>query len=182
MQAQLFSRHNLAVSQGMMTFHNPSLNNQSNTNKKVSWVTELDKHLYITRFASLNTGIGLGNYKSLDTLFKPYQSSNFFRIKAGLVLHPSQHFSYRNLSPKRFNPFIKVAYNVDVLDKNYESTQGHRIAGNLRLGVGFVIKLNHYAGLTYEFSHNQRVSPDYRSFFQHNFGLILNLDPPMKPY
>jgi len=180
--AQLFSKKDMAMHQGFMTFHNASLNNKSNTNKKTSWVTEVDKNLYLSRFSSVNSGIGLGNYKSLDSSFAPFESSNFMRLKVGLVLHLPQRYSVHNLSPRNFNPLVKIAYNFDFFDRHYESMGGNRVSSSLRLGLGFVAKINHYTGFIYEFSHNQRVAPDYRSYYQHTFGIIINLVEPYKPY
>jgi hypothetical protein len=180
--AQLFSKKDIAIHQGIMTFHNPVLNNKNNANTKASWVTELDKNLGLSRFSSLNAGLGLGNYKNLDNRFSPYESSNFFRLKLGLLLHLPQSYSPHDLSPNFFNPFIKVAYNFDFADQHFRNLGGNKISSSLRLGVGCVVRLNHYVGLMYEFSHNQRIAMDYRTFFQHTFGMIINMEEPARRY
>lgn len=182
LKAQLFSKKDLAVHQGIMTFHNPSLNNKNNSNKRISWVTELDKHLYLTRFASFNAGVGMGNYRNLDDRFEAFESSDFFRVKAGLVLHLPQSYSLRDWSPNGFNPFIKAAYNFDIFSDHYQRVAGNKLSSSLRLGIGCVVRISHYAGIMYEFSHNQRVANDYRTFFQHNFGILINLQAPYTPY
>jgi hypothetical protein len=181
-EAQLFGRRDIGVHQGIMSFHNPSLNNKNNNNNKTSWVTEVDKNLYLSRFASFNAGLGIGNYKNLDDKFAKYESYSFYRIKAGLVLHLPQSYSPRDLTPNAFNPFLKAAYNFDISDQHFENRGGNRLIGSFRLGCGFVIRASHHLGIMYEFSHNQRLASDYRTFFQHNFGILINLEEPYKPY
>ncbi len=180
--AQLFSRKDIAIHQGVMTFHNTSLNNSNNANGKISWVTEFDKHFYLSRFYSFNAGVGVGNFKNLDNRFAPFESSNFFRMNTGIVFHLPQSHTAHNLSPNAFNPFFKVAYNFDISDRHYEALGGNRLSSSLRLGIGFVIRINHYVGFMLESSHNQKVALDYRSFFQHTAGIVINLEAPYKPY
>jgi hypothetical protein len=180
--AQLYSKRDIAIHQGLMTFHNPVLNNKNNANRKSSWVSELDKNFFLSRFTSLNAGIGMGNYRNLDTSFAAFESSNFFRIKTGLILHLPQFYAHGHLSPRLFNPFIKAAYNFDIAGKKFEDLGGNRLNSSLRLGAGFVVSMTHHIGLIYEFSHNQRVSPDYRTFFQHTFGIIINMEEPYKEF
>jgi hypothetical protein len=181
-EAQLYSKKDIAIHQGFMTFHNASLNNKSNNNNKISWVSELDKNLYLTRFSSLNAGLGFGNYRNLDTMVAPFASSNFFRLKAGLVLHLPQFYTPHDLSPNAFNPFIKAAYNFDIFSDSYEKETKQKLSSSLRLGAGFVVSLSHHIGVMYEFSHNQRVARDYRTYYQHTFGIIINLVEPHKEF
>jgi hypothetical protein len=181
-KAQLYSKKDIAIHQGFMTFHNKSLNNKNNNNNKISWVTELDKNLFLTRFSSLNAGLGCGNYRNLDTATAPFTSSNFFRFKAGLVLHLPQSYTPHDLSPNAFNPFVKAAYNFDIMSNSYEKESGNRLSSSLRLGAGFIVSLSHHIGVMYEFSHNQRVARDYRTYYQHTFGVIINLVEPHKEF
>lgn len=181
-QAQLFGKKDLALQQGIMQFHPKSLNNQSNSNTKISWVTELDKHQNLSRVSNFNWGIGVGDLRNLDSSFKRFQNSSFFRFKAGFVFSLPQHYTPRNWSPKKFNPYFKVSYNIDLHDKAYKDVNASRISSSVRLGFGAVYKLNHNFGLIYEFSHNQRLSHDFRTYYQHNFGLIINFDLPYLPY
>jgi hypothetical protein len=181
-EAQLFSRKDLGIHQGIINFHSPILNNKNNNNKLSSWVTEVDKNFFLTRFASFNAGLGLGNYKNMDTRFLPFRNSNFFRMNTGLILHLPQFYSALDLSPNLINPYFKAAYNFDLLEKQPDIENFNRLSSSLRLGLGCIVKLNHYLGISYEASHNQRVAPDYRSFFQHTFGVIINLEAPAKPF
>lgn len=178
----MFGRKDLSLNRGIMRFDPPSLNNSVNSNGRRSRLFELDKNFYLKRRISFNTGIGLGNLENLDDRFQAFQSSQFFRLKLGFVLHQAQHYTPRNWSPKRFNPFIKVAYNLDLFDHNYSTINGSALGSSLRLGLGCVIKINHYIGFSYEFSHNQRVTKDYRTFYQNTLGLVINMDQIWLPY
>lgn len=180
--AQLFGRKDLSIHRGIMRFDPPSLNNSVNSNGRRTRLFEVDKNFYLKRRISFNTGIGLGNLENLDNRFEAYQSSQFFRLKLGFILHQAQHHTPRNWSPKKFNPFIKVAYNLDLFDHSYSSVNGSTLGSSLRLGLGCVIKINHYLGLSYEFSHNQRVTKDYRTFYQNTLGLVINMDQIWLPY
>ena len=180
--AQIFGKKDLVLQQGIMQYHPHSLNNQSNSNHRISWVSELDKNLHLSRISSFNVGLGMGDLRNLDSNFSIFQSSGFFRFKAGMVFSLPQHYSPRNWSPNRFNPYIKIAYNLDVHDKTYAAVNNSRLASSVRFGIGGVYKINHHFGLLYEFSHNQRLSADFRTYYQHNFGLIVNFDIPYLPY
>lgn len=174
--AQLFGTKDLSIQLGYLNFHAKSLNNSANSNYKISRVTELDKNIKIRRMASLNTGFGIGILQNLDNRFTENQSSKFYRIKVGLVFHSGQHITPNNWSPKRVNPYVKIAYNIDLFDKTYSTVNGSALGSSLRLGFGAVIKLSHRFGLVYEFSHNQRITQDYRTYYQQNIGLVLNMD------
>ena len=173
-QAQLFGKNDLALQQGIMQYHPKSLNNQSNSNSKISWVTELDKHQNISRISNFNWGIGVGDLRNLDSNFRTFANSSFFRFKAGLVFSLPQQYTPRNWSPRR--------YNLDLHDKTFKEINQTRVSSSVRLGFGAVYKLNHNFGLIYEFSHNQRLGADFRTFYQHNFGIIINFDLPYLPY
>lgn len=181
-QAQLFGKNDLALQQGIMQYHPKSLNNQSNSNSKISWVTELDKHQNISRISNFNWGIGVGDLRNLDSNFRTFANSSFFRFKAGLVFSLPQQYTPRNWSPRKFNPYFKVAYNIDLHDKPFKEINQTRVSSSVRLGFGAVYKLMHNFGLIYEFSHNQRLGADFRTFYQHNFGIIINFDLPYLPY
>jgi len=181
-QAQLFGKKDLALQQGILQFHPKSLNNQSNSNSKISWVTELDKHQNLSRISNFNWGIGVGDLRNLDSNFRSFQNSSFLRFKAGLVFSLPQHYTPRNWSPKKFNPYFKVSYNLDFHNKAYKDVNMSRISSSLRLGFGAVYKISHNFGLIYEISHNQILNADFRTYYQHNFGLIINFDTPYLPY
>ncbi len=181
-KAQLFGKKDFSIQQGIMSFHPAVLNNESNLNNQLSWVSEIDRHFNLNRISSINYGLGLGDFRNPDTMFRPYEHGKFMRLKIGLVIHLPQYHTARNWSPKRINPYFKAAYNLDIADYNYGQKNGSRLIPSLRLGAGMIYRLNHYLGIVYEFSHNQRVNPDYRSFFQQNLGIILNFDLPYQPY
>lgn len=178
LSAQLYGKKDLLLSQGVMNFNYHFLKNKSNTNNRLSWVTELDRHLNISRLSSMQYGIGLGNHRNADTLFRPYDNNNFFRIKLGLLLHLPQKHTAVNWSPNPFNPFVKLAYNFDIMGKAYKETTGSGLSSSVKIALGSVIKLNHCWGIYTEISHNQRVSQDYRTFVQYNLGIMYNLDKP----
>lgn len=175
-EAQYFGKNDLGLSAGFIRFDASSLNNKDNSNGRRSRLFEVDKHFSLKRRISLNTGLGLGNIENLDKRFNAWQSSDFFRVKIGVMLHGRQNYGPRNWSPRRFNPFVKIGYNIDFFDHTYQVVNGNRLGNSVRMGLGAVIKINHYMGLTYEFSHNQRLISDYRTYFQHNIGLIINMD------
>jgi hypothetical protein len=180
--AQLFGRKDIGIRQGIINFHPDILNNSNNNNSKTSWVTEFDRHFVLTRMSSLNYGLGLGNYRNQDNRFETYENSNFFRVKFGLVLHLPQPYSSTNWSPKRFNPYLIAAYNMDILDYKYGVSNGSRLSSSIKFGGGLVYRLSHELGISYEFSHNSRVTEDYRTSFQHLFGIIINLDKAYTAY
>ncbi|MCC6817323.1 MAG: hypothetical protein IT245_00305 [Bacteroidia bacterium] len=173
---QLFGKNDIGLKFGIMTFHQKSLNNSANTNTRVSKLTEIDKRQILGRKTSFEYGIGYGSLQNLDNRFTTNQFSNFFRVKLGLIAHYPQQYTPTNWSPRPFNPYLKVAYNLDFFDKTYSEVNGKSLGSSLRLGIGFVVRLTHQFGLQYEFSHNQRVTKDYRTFYQHSIGLMINLD------
>lgn len=181
MKAQLFGKNDIGLKLGIMTFHQKSLNNSVNTNTRVSKVTEVDKRIVIGRKTSFQYGLGFGNLQNLDNRFTPNQTSNFFRMKLGLLAHLPQLYSHENWSPRPFNPYLSVSYNLDVFDKTYREINDKPMGNSVKLGVGFVFRLSHHVGVLYEFSHNQRVTKDYRTFYQHSIGLMFNMDQVWLP-
>lgn len=179
-KAQFFGKKSVGLHQGVILFNEPLLNNRNNANNKASWVTEFDKTRSInhSRFFSINYGLGIGNYKNPDNRFESYQSSTFYRAKFSLVAHlpymggACSHCSHIN----RFTPFLNIGYNVDLLNNTFKAIGNNRVNANLRLGGGGVVKLTEYVGFMYGLTLNQRINVDYRTFFQHNFGIIVNLD------
>jgi len=176
LSAQLFGRKDIGLNTGIMTFHQASLNNSVNTNTRVSRVTELDKRFVLGRKTSFETGLGYGTLENLDNRFSSNQHSQFFRLKLGVLLHFPQLHTPTNWSPRKLNPYIKVAYNLDFFDRTYTSVNGSSLGSSLKWGAGAVYRLSHYVGVFYEFSHNQRVTKDYRTFYQHNLGILINMD------
>lgn len=182
LKAQIFGKKDFSIQQSWSSFHPAILNNQSNSNQKLSRAIEIDRNFNFARFSSLNYGVGLGDLRNPDTLFLPYEHSRFMRIQFGLVLHLPQRHTARNWSPNRINPYLKAGYMLDIADYRYGEVTGSRLSSAFKLGAGMVVRLSHTVGILYEFSHNQRVTADYRSFFQHKFGLIINMDTPYKLY
>lgn len=176
LKAQLFGKNDIGLNVGLLTFHQRSLNNSVNTNTRVSKVTEVDKRWTLGRKTSFEGGLGYGILENLDNRFTGNDNSRFFRVKMGLILHYPQHYSPTNWSPRKLNPYLKVAYNFDFFDHTYVAVNGKSLGSSLKLGIGAVYKLSHYIGVFYEFSHNQRVTKDYRTFYQQNLGIIINMD------
>lgn len=176
LKAQLFGKQDISVQSGVINFHAKSLNNSVNSNYRLSRVTEVDKHIHLGRFASFCAGLGGGNLQNMDNRFTPHQSSQFFRVKLGLVLHLPQAYSSSNWSPKKLNPYFKVSYNIDRFDATYKEIEGRYTVSSVRMGLGAIIKVNHYVGVLLESSHNQCLSSDFRTYFQNNIGVIVNMD------
>ncbi len=178
LQAQFFGRKSIGVHQGIMLFNESALNNKTNANRKASWVTEVDRNAYISKYASFNYGLGLGNYKNPDKRFEPYQSSNFFRVKFALQIHFPNIGDCKDCeNVRRVNPYFIIGYNFDLLSSNFKAIGNNRVNANLKIGGGLVVKLNNNLGLQYGLTLNQRINEDYRTFFQHNVGLIVRLMP-----
>lgn len=176
MNAQFFGRKSIGIQQGAIFFNESFLNNKNNANNKTSWVTEVDKNLYISRFSSFNMGFGLGNYKNPDNRFEPYQSTNFFRFKFALVLHLPNVMDYDDVTKQKLvAPFFNIGYNFDVLNNTFKAIGSNRVNTNLKIGGGMVVKVRRHFGLMYSLSLNQRVNVDYRTFFQHNIGMVVRL-------
>ena len=177
-KAQFFGRKSIGIQQGAIFFNESFLNNKNNANDKTSWVTEVDKNLYISRFSSFNMGFGLGNYKNPDNRFEPFQSTNFFRLKFALVLHLPNVMDYEDVEQKRLlSPFFNIGYNFDVLNNTFKAIGSNRVNTNLKIGGGVVVKVMKDFGLMYSLTLNQRVNVDYRTFFQHNIGMLVRLSP-----
>lgn len=177
--AQFFGKKSIGVQQGAIFFNESFLNNKNNANNKTSWVTELDKNLYLSRFSSFNLGFGLGNYKNPDNRFEPYQSSNFFRLKMALVLHLPNIKNCKDCDDLRLvQPYFNIGYNFDLLNNTFKAIGNNRMNANLKIGGGVVVKIMKDVGLIYGLTLNQRVNVDYRTFFQHNFGLLVRLASP----
>lgn len=181
--AQFFGKKSIGIQQGAIFFNESFLNNKNNANTKTSWVTELDKNLYLSRFSSFNLGFGLGNYKNPDNRFEPYQSTNFFRIKMALVLHLPNIKNCKDCNDLRLvQPYFNIGYNFDLLNNTFKAIGNNRMNANLKIGGGVVVKIMKDVGLIYGLTLNQRVNVDYRTFFQHNFGLLVRLaSPELKP-
>ncbi len=177
-KAQFFGRKSIGIQQGAIFFNESFLNNKNNANNKTSWVTEVDKNLYISRFSSFNMGFGLGNYKNPDNRFEPFQSTNFFRLKFALVLHLPNVMDYDDVEQKRLlSPFFNIGYNFDVLNNTFKAIGSNRVNTNLKIGGGVVVKVMKDFGLMYNLTLNQRVNVDYRTFFQQNIGMLVRLSP-----
>lgn len=176
LKAQLFGKNDVSIQYGTLNFHAKSLNNSLNSNNRLSHVTEIDKHIHLARFASICTGLGIGTLQNLDNRFRKHESSQFMRVKLGLVLHLPQAYNPHNWSPKLINPYFKVAYNVDVFNHLYKATEGKSMGSSVRLGLGCIYKINHNIGIVLETSHNQCLSSDFRTYYQHNLGLVINMD------
>ncbi len=175
-KAQFFGRKSIAVQQGAIFFNEPFLNNKNNANNKTSWVTEVDKNLYISRFSSFNIGFGLGNYKNPDNRFESFQSSNFYRLKFAFVLHlPNVKNCKRCKDLRIVNPYFNIGYNFDILNNTFKAIGNNRVNTNLKIGGGVVVKIMKDMGLIYGLTLNQRLNVDYRTFFQHNVGLLVRL-------
>jgi len=175
-KGQFFGRKSIGIQQGAIFFNEAFLNNKNNANNKTSWVTEVDKNLYISRFSSFNMGFGLGNYKNPDNRFEPYQSNNFFRFKFALVLHLPNVMDYEDVEQKRLlSPFFNIGYNFDILNNTFKAIGSNRVNTNLKIGGGLIIKMMRDFGLMYSLTLNQRVNVDYRTFFQHNVGMLVRL-------
>jgi hypothetical protein len=179
-KAQFFGRNNIGIHQGVILFNPSALNNSNNANNKNSWVNEFDKNFTLGTKTTFNSGIGFGNYQNPDNRFESYQSTNFLRIKIAMMIHLPQTINHYKTKPNLLNPYFKVGYNFDILNNYFLAVGNNRVNTNLRLGFGNAIRINHFVGLNYEFSYNQRVNPDYRTFFQHTFGLVFNLEEPFQ--
>ena len=175
-KAQLFGKNDLSVQYGTINFHAKSLNNSLNNNHRLSHVTEIDKHIHLGKFISGDLGLGLGTLQNMDTRFTRQENSSFFRIKLGLVLHLPQAYSANNWSPKQVNPYFKVAYNFDRYNEHYKNIEGKYLGNSVRMGLGVIYRVNHQIGLVYEGSHNQCFSSDFRTYFQQNIGIFINMD------
>jgi len=161
-KAQFFGRNNIGIHQGVILFNPSALNNPNNAK------------------TTFNTGIGFGNYQNPDNRFESYQSTNFLRLKIAMMIHLPQTITHYKTKPNLLNPYFKVGYNFDILNNYFLAVGNNRVNTNLRIGFGNAIRINHFVGLNYEFSYNQRVNPDYRTFFQHTFGLVFNLEEPFQ--
>ncbi|MDP2175056.1 MAG: hypothetical protein Q8K70_04010 [Bacteroidota bacterium] len=181
-EGQFFGHKSVSIHQGIILFNNDILNNPNNANTKKSFVSEVDHNLNLSRFTTFSPGIGFGNYQNPDNRFETYQSTNFLRLKIGLTLHLPQKINRYKLKPNLISPFFKVGYNFDVLNNTFKAIGNNKVNTNLRLSIGNVFRLSHELGLFWESSLNQRVNIDYRTFFQHNFGLCINLDERLKVY
>ncbi len=172
-KAQFFGRKSVGISQGAVFFNASSLNNKNNANNKTSWISEFDRFGHISRFWSFNVGGGVGNYKNPDNRFETYQSTDFYRLKIGLFLHlPSQS----DTKPRLVNPFLLVGYNFDLLNKTFKAIGDNRVNVNMKVGGGLNGRISEHVGCFYMFTLNQRLNPDYRTYYQHNIGMLVNLE------
>lgn len=180
-RAQFFSKKSVVLNQGLILFNEPILNNRNNANNRASWMTEIEKirHAGQSEWFSWQYGFGIGNYKNPDNRFEAYQSTTFYRAKVGLLLHlPFTKACDHCIHINRVNPYLNIGYNFDLLNNAFKSTGDNRANANLRLGGGVAVRLGKSFGVHYGLSFNQRVNPDYRTFFQHNIGLIVTLEEP----
>jgi hypothetical protein len=97
-----------------------------------------------------------------------------------MMIHLPQTITHYKTKPNLLNPYFKVGYNFDILNNYFLAVGNNRVNTNLRIGFGNTIRINHFVGLNYEFSYNQRVNPDYRTFFQQTLGLVFNLEEPFQ--
>jgi len=181
-KAQFFGYRSIGMQHGIILYSEPILKNTSNANNKISYVNELDKNFKMGKWVSFNGGIGFGNYQNPSNKFEKYQSSNFFRLKPALMFHLPQNISIYKVNPNLINPFFKIGYNFDIMDNTFRAIGYKRLNTSLKLGIGTVIRVNHYVGIYFESSLNQKVNIDYRTFFQHSLGVCINLDQKLIKY
>jgi hypothetical protein len=85
---------------------------------------------------------------------------------------------YADVENKRLlSPFFNIGYNFDVLNNTFKAIGSNRVNTNLKIGGGVVVKVMKDFGLLYSLTLNQRVNVDYRTFFQHNIGMLVRLSP-----
>jgi len=179
LNAQFFSKKNLCISQGIIQFNEPFLANKNNANNKTSLVSEIEKINNISHFFSYSYGFGLGVYNNLDTRFEPFEKSNFVRLKGNLILNlPMLNGNCPSCKTIRMiNPYAKIGYLIDKLDKTFKAKSGTYYNTSMNFGVGIILKMNNKMGLNYDFTINQRINNDYRTFMQHKVGVVIILDP-----
>ena len=63
----------------------------------------------------------------------------------------------------------------DKANKNFKFKSNSHFCTSLHFGGGLVFRITEYIGLNYNFSINQRLNNDYRTFAQHKIGLVIGL-------
>lgn len=173
--AQLFGPKNISIQGGVINFNSAILNNSKNSGLRPSYFTELNRYPKLGKKISLNYGIGAGTLNNPDNRFSEHQNLSFLRLKLGLVLNRKMRvegMERLDFTTLKSNPYLTVAYNLDIFDKNYTSINPGPLGSSLKLGAGYIHKINSWCGVMAEVSHNQRITLDYRTYFQFGFGLI----------
>jgi len=176
LNAQIFGEKSIAISHSFMQFNEPFLANKTNANNKTSWVSEIEKINNISRFFSYSYGLGLGVYNNLDTRFDAYKKSNFIRLKGNLICHLPKTECSNCSGIRLINPYAKIGYLADKLDNSFKDKSGSYFNSSMNFGGGLVFKITDFVGLNYDFTINQRINNDYRTFSQHKIGVVINLN------
>ncbi|NQW42995.1 MAG: hypothetical protein HQ463_06150 [Bacteroidetes bacterium] len=189
LKAQFFSRKSISISQSFIQFNEPFLANKTNANNMTSWVSEIEKiksifkpsrNSNLPNFFSYSYGIGIGAYNNLDTRFEAYEKSNFIRLRGNLIFHLPVVNSQKKISINQVTPYFKIGYLIDYLDKNFKFKSNSHFCTSMHFGGGLVFRITEYIGLNYNFSINQRLNNDYRTFAQHKIGLVIGLHQSFK--
>ncbi len=184
LKAQFFGRKSIAISHSLMQFNEPFLANKTNANNATSWVSEVEKinsfkpsrNSNLNNYFSYSYGIGLGVYNNLDNRFEVYEKSNFVRLRGNLICHlPEMPKLEFGTTINKITPYFKIGYLTDKLDKNFKAKSNSYFCSSMNFGGGVVFRATDFIGLNYDFSINQRLNNDYRTFAQHKIGLVIAL-------
>lgn len=180
LNAQFFGGKSIAISHSLIQFNEPFLANKTNANNTTSWVSEIEKTKSISNFFSYSYGLGMGVYNNLDTRFEIYEKSNFVRLRGNLICHlPLLNIGCDHCNGIRLlNPYFKIGYLTDKLNQNYKSKSNSYFCSALNFGGGVVLRLSEFIGFNYDFSVNQRLNNDYRTFAQHKVCIVIKLSKP----
>jgi hypothetical protein len=170
--AQYLSQKSFLLSGGVNSYKGSFVRNDNNGNSRASFSGNLDFQNKLSNLFSYRVGIGAGHMRNMENVFPTEASSDFFRFSGGLILNGNSGFFYIPKEPTKIQPYLHLGYHFDYIGENLQVGYS-KMLGSLNFGAGSFIKINEFIGLSYRYSLNQRLGQDYRTFYLHEFGVII---------
>ncbi|MBC7425333.1 MAG: hypothetical protein H7321_02255 [Bacteroidia bacterium] len=160
-----YSYKSISFGTGIMSFNPHFLDNRNNSNNLRSMISELS-FIKMNRKFSCSIGAGIGSIRNMGTEFGPFESSDLYRLKFSLNPKLVKLFFYETYI------YGTVGYNFDYLSNNYKA--GYKaLNSNVNAGLGISCRALSHLNLFYQFTVNQKLGQDYRTFSQNTFGISI---------
>lgn len=157
---------------GVMQFNSSLLYNPNNQNSRASYVSSF----YINqnnKIVNPILGIGIGHIKNMGSEFPLEASSDVFRLSLGVITFGGAKWSQK-FREKKVRPHVKLAYTLEHIAQNSLGGFGPNV-GTWQLGGGLWFGLAKGVLVGYNYTLNQRLAQDYRTYHLHEFGFCFDL-------
>lgn len=157
---------------GVMQFNSSLLYNPNNQNSRASYVSSF----YINqnnKIVNPILGIGIGHIKNMGSEFPLEASSDVFRLSLGVITFGGAKWSQK-FKEKNIRPHVKLAYTLEHITQNRLGGFVPNV-GTWQLGGGLWFGLAKGVLVGYNYTLNQRLAQDYRTYHLHEFGFCFDL-------